>query len=272
MVNKNKIIEIRPIPNRNNIKKFSENLEHFSSSKVIAPYVNPVTLKYETGLDKKDIQYLKENKFPYDLSNNYIRGTIHPFWGSQIIKVELKNKPIFLKPGKNLIDFVKWKYLLVNTYIYKSETEMLSGSKPQATHYIYNESEEISIKANKLEKRNNLIKDIGNLSLKRKRDIILIIENEDTENKNENYLTVKFDQIINDKNKIEQLELLLNSKVEDVSLSAQIKSAIRKNVLRRTKKGIFYFETNLGFTEKDVLEFLNKPDNQEILIKIQSNI
>jgi hypothetical protein len=42
-----------------------------------------------------------------------------------------------LYPGKNQIDFVKYKFLLVNNYIYKSEDEMRTGSKPEATHYIY---------------------------------------------------------------------------------------------------------------------------------------
>ena len=77
---------------------------------------------------------------------------------------------------------------------------------------------------------------------------------------------------MNDKDKVQQLSLLLSKEVEDVSLSAEIKSAIQKNVLRKTKKGIFYFETNLGFSEEDVLEFLSKDENQEILLTIKSKI
>ena len=148
-VSENLKIEIRPIPNRDGIKGFSENLEYFSQAHIIAPFVNPVTLKYETGLSEEDVKYLGDNNFPYDISDNYVKGKAHPFWESLAIKMELKNSPIFLFPGKNLIDFVKYKYLLVNSYIYKSEEEMLTGSKPEATHYIYNESEAISLKAEK---------------------------------------------------------------------------------------------------------------------------
>ncbi len=50
MISKELKIEIRPIPNRNNIKQFSENLEYFSQSNTISAFVNPVSLKYETGL------------------------------------------------------------------------------------------------------------------------------------------------------------------------------------------------------------------------------
>jgi hypothetical protein len=234
--------------------------------------VNPVSLKYETGLTKEDIEYLKQENFPYDISDNYTKGVAHPFWESSMVKVELKNSPSFLFPGKSLLDFIKYKYLLVNNYIYKSEEEMLSGTKPQATHYIYNESEATSLKANELEVKNKLIRKIGELSLKRKRDIVLIILNENTDNKTEDYLTVKFDNIVNDKNLSKELSKLLNEDIEKVSLTAEIKSALQKNILKRTKQGIFYFESNLGFSEEDVQEFLNKPENQEILLNIKSKI
>ena len=265
-------IEIRPIPGRNGIKGFSENLEYFSQAHILSPFVNPVTLKYMTGLTPKDLEKLAAEEFPYNLDATYKRGVAHEFWESQIIKVELTNSPIFLYPGKNSIDFVKYKYLCVNNYIYKSEEEMKSGTKPQATHYIYDESEFTDMRAGELEKRNSLIRQVSDLSLKRKRDIILILLNESTDNKNENYLTIKFETIMNDKDLSLQLFELLSQEVEGVTLQAEIVSAIQKNVLRRTKKGIFYFETNLGFSEEDVKEFLINPDNQEILLNIKSKI
>jgi len=272
MVSKDLKIEIRPIPNRNGIKAFSENLEYFSQAHTIAPFVDPVTRKYATGLSEEDVKYLKENNFPYNLEDTYIQGVAHDFWESAIVKVALTNSPIFLSPGKNLIDFVKYKYLMVNSYIYNSEEQMKSGIKPEATHYIYNESEATSIKATGIEKRNSLINKISKLSLKRKRDIILVLLNESTENKDEEYLTVRMEDILADTDLSRELEALLKLNVQEVSLSAEIKAAIQKNVLKRTKKGIYFFETNLGFTEDDVKDFLIKEENQEILINIQSKI
>lgn len=271
-VSENLKIEIRPIPNRNGIKQFSENLEYFSQAHIIAPFVNPVSRKYETGLSKEDIEYLQENNFPYDISDTYIKGRAHEFWESPTVKVELKNTPVFLFPGENLIDFIKYKYLLKNSYIYKSEEEMLQGTKPEATHYIYNESDAINLKANKLEQKNNLVTKIGKLSLKRKRDIVLIILNENTENKDESYLTVRFDDILNNKEYTSHLKSLLDKGIDEVSLEAEIKTAIQNNTLKRTKSGIFYFETNLGFTEEDVKQTLLDPVNQELYLNIKSKI
>jgi hypothetical protein len=272
MVDKDLKIEIRPIPGRNGIKSFSENLEYFSQAHILAPFVNPVTLKYTTGLSKEDILYLEKGNFPYNISETYKRGVAHEFWESQIIKVELSNSPIFLYPGKNQIDFIKYKYLLVNNYIYSSEDEMRTGSKPEATHYIFDEGAANKIKATKLESRNSLIAKVGKLSLSRKRQIILIILNENTDNKDEDYLTVRFEDIFNKKELSLELTMLLNQNSKEIGLIADIKSAIQKNVLKRTKKGIFYFETNLGFNEDDVKEALSASDNQEILLSIKSKI
>lgn len=271
-VSENLKIEIRPIPNRNGIKGFSENLEYFSQAHIIAPFVNPVSMKYETGLSEEDIEFLKEADFPYNISDTYIKNKAHEFWESSTVKMELKNSPMFLFPGKNLLDFIKYKYLQANSYIYKSEEEMLSGIKPEATHYIYNEEEAMGIKAGKLEKKNDLVTKVSKLNLKRKRDIILIILNENTENKNEDYLTVRFEDIFNSKEQSLQLEQLLSKTTEVVTLEAEIKHSIQKNVLKRTKQGIFFFETNLGFTEEDVKTALLDPKNQELYLNLKTKI
>lgn len=272
MVSKDLKIEIRPIPNRQDIKQFSENLEFFSQAHSIHAFVNPVTRKYSTGLSQEDIDYIKSENFPYDISDTFMRGKSHEFWESAMMKMELLNTPIFLFPGKNIIDFIKYKYLLVNNYIYASEEELKTGSKSEATHYIYNESEENSIKSNKIEQRNILIAKLTNLSLARKRQLVLIILDENTENKTEDYLTIKLDNIINNKDLSNELIRLLEESVEDVTLVADIKSAIHKGVLRKTKQGIFFFESNLGFDETDVKKFLADTANQEILLNIKSKI
>jgi hypothetical protein len=265
-------IEIRPIPGKNGIKKFSENLEYFSQAHTVPPLVDPVTFKYATGLSKDDLEYLAENNFPHDITDNYVRGVAHPFWESSMVKTDLKNSPMFLNPGKNLMDFIKYKYLLVSQYVYSSEEEMRTGVKTEATHYIFDEGVSTIIKATKIEKRNALIKKVSGLSLKRKRDIIMIIFNENTENKDENYLTLRFEDINSDKEQVFQLETLLENSAEELSLAADVKLAIQKNVLRRTKQGIFFFETNLGFSEEDVKLFLSEDTNQELFLNIKGKI
>lgn len=277
MVDTNLKIEIRPIPNSNGIKQFSENLEYFSQPKTIPPLVNPETRRYDTGLTEEDIKFLEKEKFPYNFKNDrFIPGEPHPFWESSIVKTDLPNSPTFLYPGKNLIDFIKWKYLSVSAYVYKSEREMNEGTKPEATHYIYNESVENELKATEIEKEEALTVKLHNISLERKKQFILIILNEVVENKPSDYITIKMREIISDKNrennKREQLLKLLEEENEDISLLADVKMALQKGALKKTKKGIYYFETNLGMFEEDVVKFFKDPENQEILLSIKSKI
>ena len=44
-ISKDLRIEIRPVPNRNNIKNFSSNLEYFSKSTIISVLLTPVTFE-----------------------------------------------------------------------------------------------------------------------------------------------------------------------------------------------------------------------------------
>ena len=53
---------------------------------------------------------------------------------------------------------------------------------------------------------------------------------------------------------------------------ATVKMAMFKAVLRKTKQGIFFFDNNLGYSEKDVAKFLGDAENQEILLTIKSKI
>jgi hypothetical protein len=265
-------IEIKVIPNRQDIRKFSEKLEHFGQKNTIGCYVNPRTHKFETNLTDEDIKYLQGLGFPYDLTDTYINGKAHPFWDSSVSKITLLPSTVILRPKDNPLDFVKYKYLLKSKYIYVSEADMNKGHKSEATHYIYNEEEEIVIKASSIEKRDNLIKKISKLSLQRKRDFILILLNENTENKDSDYVTVRIEDILQNKDLTSKLENLLASTDADVEITTTIRKAIQANVLSRTKAGYYYFETNLGFQEEDVKEFLMKEEHQEVLINIQSKI
>lgn len=272
IISKDLKIEIRPIPNRKGIRDFSETLEYFSQAHIISPLVDPVSRKYLTGLSEEDKQYLLDKNFPYDIEETYVLNKAHEFWENPTIKMELVNTPVFLYPGKNDLDFVKYKWLLKSKYVYSSEEEMAEGGKPEATHFIYDEGEAISIKASKIDEKNRILAKIDKLSKQKKKDYILILLNENTDNKDEDYLTVRFEDILNNKNLYLDLTDLLNEKSEVVSMKAEVKKAIQSNVLKRTQSGIYFFDTNLGFGEDDVVDQLSKPENQELYIQIKTKI
>jgi len=265
-------IEIRPVPNRNRIREFSEGLEHFSQGHVLSPLVDPQTRRYATGLTDADREMLKGKGFPHDLDDTYTRGVPHPFWESGLVKTELRPGPTFLHPGKNDLDFIKWKFLKASSFVYASEEEMATGCKPQATHYIYDEREAMEIRATALQRRNALLSKLGKLSLQRKRDIVSLVLDEAVDTKGEDYLTVKLDEILQSEGQRKLLEDLMGRAGAEVALLSEVRTALRRNVLRRTKTGIFYFESNLGFGEAEVADFLAKPENQEVYLSIKGKI
>lgn len=265
-------IEIRPIPNRGEIRAFSKTLEFFAQPHTIGAFVDPSTLRYATGLTEKDKEYLEEIKCPYNYKDTYIHNEPHEFWDSQLAKISLESTPQFLYPYRTALDFLKWKYLTVSAYIYNSEEEMLQGLKPQATHYIYNESEELELKASKLQRIEDLRNKVSKLSMARKRNVLAVLENENLSSKPDSYVTVKLSEIIDQEERMSELENLLNEDNSYISLLADIKMAIFKDVLTKKKEGIFFFESNLGYSEEDVAEFLGDKKNQELLLSIKSKL
>lgn len=272
-VDKGLKIEIRPIPNRGNIREFSEQLEHYTpGGHTIGAFPDPVTMKWKTGLTEADKLYLRNAGCSYDLSDSHMPGVPHPFWDSQIAKIVLKKKTMFLHPANSYLDFIKWKYLLVSDYVYSSEEEMMEGSKPEATHFIFDESVETEIKATAVEIRNRLIQQVQGLTLQRKRELILLVLDESAENKTESYLTMRFEEIFKNKAQMATLQHLLSKSSKELTVAAIVKSAIYKNVLVNRNNGIFFHDLNLGLTNEDVAEMLQRRENDALYLSIIETI
>ena len=110
-------IEIRPIEDRKGVREYSKELEMVASKHVIAPYLQGGSNMFATGLNDDDLEYLAEQKCPYDLNPIYQEGK-PSFWLSQMIKIEklskkytgaqdyaLKPLDLTIEPGK-IIGFI----------------------------------------------------------------------------------------------------------------------------------------------------------------------
>jgi len=128
------------------------------------------------------------------------------------------------------------------------------------------------MRATALQRRNALLNKLSKTSLKRKRDLLMVVANEATENRDEDYLTVRLEEVLDNAEQRQLLEQALERRPEETAVLAEVKQALQKSVLRRTKAGIFYFESNLGFAEEDVRDFLSKPENQEVYLSIKGKI
>lgn len=275
MISEGLKIEIRPIPDsllggKDKFFNMKAGLGSLAQSHTVGPMVDKRTRRFDTGLSADDLKWINEQGFAYDLSTNFKNGVAHPFWEAPIARTELKSSPMFLFPGADPLDLIKWRYLCKSPLVYSSEQEMALGGKPRATHYIYDESEEIVKKATIIAREDKLRHQCLEMTPNRKRDLVLIILDEDTETKPEVYLNVKLDEIVKDKEKSVELERLLNAKPAEVNVEALIKNAISRNVIKKTAEGYKYFETPLGYTEKDVKALLSKVEKQQLFLDIQA--
>ena len=147
---------------------------------------------------------------------------------------------------------------------------MEEGGKPQATHYIFNEEIEDEIKAKKLLKNYNLIQTFLSFKENEKRSFLTMVFNEDFSDKSSDSLISKYEEAINDKPDL--VLKYINNSPGELSDKAFILKAIAKGIIRKNKKGLKYFDVDLGFTVEDAYNTLNTPDNVELFNNIKEKL
>ncbi len=257
-------IEIRRIPRERWHKQTGKN--DFSRPFTIRALLNVDEMRYNTGLNEKDIKYLKEEKgFRFDLSDTFNREKPHPFWDSSMATLALKASPVFLETTKPL-DFVKYKIATASKYVANSWEEYEEGLFPEATHYIRSEEEEATKKAKKWEIIEKAVELSKKLSKKDKVNIITILEGKILKGKSDNVVEGIYSDLLQSKPK-DVVELLEGEK-EYTELKANVLEALQKGVLTKKNLNIMYFDIPLGTSIDDVVDELSKPDNQEISMRI----
>ena len=86
---------------------------------------------------------------------------------------------------------------------------MLTGNKPAATHFIYNESQEINSKAVLLEAIEGIKLDISKLSTDRKKNVIFLVTGETIGTKDAGQVAVRLDSIYSTEEEFERLKDVL---------------------------------------------------------------
>ena len=263
------LVEIRPIESKKWHGKTGE--ENFTRPKKIQALVNPDTMVYDTGLSKKDEERLSEI-LKVDLSNTFKHNEPHPFWDSSQAIVKLENKTSFFNiDGEHPIDEIKYAICKANKYVANSMKEYEDGRFPEATHVIFNESEEAELKASKIQIKNTVVQKVGELSKAAKAEIILIMTGKNLRNSTDNVVTVAMDELVQEKPR-EVLRWIEDKSKEFVSLYALVLEAIQKSVLVKEGHKIKYFDSTLGDSEEDVAHYLGELENQPLKIKIIEQI
>jgi hypothetical protein len=261
-------VEIRPIEKDKWHGKKGK--ESFSRPKTIEALADPQTMKYNTGLSEEDVKLLKEKGCSYDLSDDFVSGKSHPFWENKITQIPLKNQTMIFNPNDVMLDFIKVRICKGSKFVANSIKEYEEGLWPEATHAIYDESEEVELKASRTEVRNQAVIKASELSREAKIQIIMIMSGKDVKEKSDNHITVAMNEIIESDPK-GLLEQIRKDK-DETEVHALVLECLDKNVLNKNGHKIEYKGSNIGGDVTEVTRYLLIDANQELRLRLTAEV
>lgn len=258
------------------VKPIERNRWHGKSSKEypnrpikISAFVDPSTGRYATGLTEADRSRL-EALTGLDLSDIYIANRPHPFWSSKMGQVVLEDATTIFNT-KNPLEEIKVKLLKANHFIANSAAEYDAGLCPYAQFIVFDEAEEVAIKATKSAARKQVYKISEKMTPAKKADIVMIITGVSVKNQSSEYIDVKFDEAMDEIGPNKLLEMLQEDP-KRVSMRALVLEALEKSVLRKEGSSVYYMDAHLAFDIDGAVDYFLDKDNQTMKATILEKI
>ena len=249
--------------------------ESFTRPTTITALVDAESMTYATGLTAEEAVSYGE-KLKVDLSNQFTLEKPHPFWDSKMGEVKLENRTMIFDT-ENPIDFIKIKICKASKYVANSLKEYEEGLYPEATHVIFDESEEVEVKASKVAIKNQAIAQTFNLSKGKKIELIIVLSGQEdylkavnAKGKSDNFVEVELDKLVTTR-PTEVLNYLKMDK-DELATRALVIEALQKHVFNREGHKIKYHDSVLGQDILDVVLYLNKPENSDFKLRIKEQV
>ena len=256
------IVEIRPL----DIPKWhgKKGEESFQQPHTIECLYDPMTGGYATGLTEgEEKKYSK--KLGVDLSSVFNQDEPHPFWNSKMGRVKLENATMIFDDTRNL-DFVKVKMLKASKYVANSIKDWKDGLYPEATHVIFDETQEEAIKATRALKKQEAIKLSLELSKEDQENIVQILTERTVRGRSSNYLIGEIDDLIT--NRVDDFIREAKRDKKDLYVQAAVLEAIYRNILTKEGTAVFYLSDKIGYDFESAVEWFKDPQNQNMKASI----
>jgi hypothetical protein len=255
-------VEIRPL----SIPKWHGKTEQdsFTQPHTIEALYDHNTGGYATGLTEEEEEKYQK-KLNVDLSSTFNQDEPHPFWNSKMGRIKLENATMVLDDTIAL-EFVRVKVLKASKYVANSMKEWEQGLFPEATHVIYDETEEEDIKAGRAKKKQEAIKLSLDLSMEAQQNIVQILTNKSVRGKSANFLVGEIDDLMTDQ--LDNFIVQAKKDKKDLFTTAAVMEAIHRNILTKEGTAVFYLSDQIGYDFESAVEWFKDPQNQNMKTSI----
>ena len=144
--------------------------------------------------------------------------------------------------------------------------EYEEGLWPEAIFVIVDEETDSDIKASKLSIIKQVILEGHKLSKDKKADIVLILSGKLIRGKSDNFVEVAFDEEVQ-KNPADVLRVMKMDK-KQMATHALVLEALQKYVLTKAGHRFMYHDSIIGEDIYSTVDYLEKPENQELKLRI----
>lgn len=256
------LVEVRPLPtNKWHGKKGKE---AFAQPKAIEVLFDRETGKYATGLTEEEAaEYGK--KMGVDLSDKFSPTEAHPYWSLKTSWVMLPNATVIFDTSKPS-DFVKVKNLKASKLVANSMKEWEDGKFPEATHVIFDEAEEIDLKAAKVQLKQKATSIALDLSNEAKIAMVQILSEKSVRGRSQSFIDVEIDQILETK-PAEFIRYIEMGK-EEVTVRANVLEMLSKNILTKEGGSIYYMGELIGMDYEAAVSWFKDPNNSRMKVSI----
>lgn len=260
------LVEVRPIPRKTWHEKTG--VESFKQAQGYEVLYDPLMGCYATGLTpEEEVKYSK--LLGVDLSSKFDGTAPHPYWSTQAARIKLPNQTVIFNDEKPS-DFVKVKNLKASKFCANSLKELEDGKWPEAEFVIYDESEEVAVKATKIQRRDRCVAIATKMSLEEQTKIVQILSEKSVSGRSPNFITVELDKVIEDKPD----DFIRLSKMDkaEVYTRATILDAIYRNVITKESGAIYYMGERIANDYEDAVKWFLDPQNSKMKVTIMEKL
>ena len=214
-----------------------------------------------TGLDKDD-----EKRLGAVLGTDLAPTTQSEYWTH--FKVKMQDKTMVFDLS-NALDEVRISVLRACKYVANTKKELDDGYWPEAKYLIFDEQQEVESQAKKVETKAKAVIEFNKLSPGKRMDILKIF-GKVGDNNSADFTYTKLYEILED----DPTAFLktVSMKKDEIAIRSLLFDLERTGIFRRRQAAYLYNDSQVGFDYEDTVQNLLNPKNQELLIKLKSDL